>query len=55
LDPIKSSTSEGLSSLGAATGAAAHLDSDLARVVELWPDLPKHIRRAVLALVGSSE
>jgi hypothetical protein len=27
-------------------------DPDLARVVDAWPDLPPHIRAAVLALVG---
>jgi hypothetical protein len=51
----KISTSEVFSSLGAATGAAAPLDSDLAGIVDLWPSLPKHIRRAVLALVGAAE
>jgi hypothetical protein len=29
------------------------IDPDLARVVAAWPDLPKPIRRAVLALVDS--
>jgi hypothetical protein len=27
-------------------------DPDLARVIIAWPDLPDHIRAAVLALVG---
>jgi hypothetical protein len=27
-------------------------DPDLARVAAAWPDLPGHIRAAVLALVG---
>jgi hypothetical protein len=27
---------------------------DLQRVVEAWPDLPPHIRAAVLALVGTA-
>jgi hypothetical protein len=29
-------------------------DAELARVVEAWPDLPPHIRAAVLALVGTA-
>jgi hypothetical protein len=29
-------------------------DPDLTRVIDAWPDLPPHIRAAVLALVGSS-
>jgi hypothetical protein len=29
-------------------------DPDLARVVEAWPDLPAHIRAAVLALLQSA-
>ena len=29
-------------------------DPDLARVVEAWPDLPGALRRAVLALIGST-
>jgi hypothetical protein len=29
-------------------------DADLERVVAAWPDLPDAIRRAVLALIGSS-
>jgi hypothetical protein len=33
---------------------AAPTDPDLARVVESWPDLPSHIRAAVLALVGTA-
>jgi hypothetical protein len=32
----------------------AHLtDLDLARILEAWPTLPEHIRRAVLALVAT--
>jgi hypothetical protein len=34
------------------TGAES--DSELARVVTAWPDLPPHIRGAVLALVGTA-
>ncbi len=30
------------------------IDPDLARVVTAWPDLPAHIRAAVLALVGTA-
>jgi hypothetical protein len=30
------------------------IDPDLARVVSAWPDLPEAIRRAVLALIGST-
>jgi hypothetical protein len=33
---------------------AAETDPDLARVVAAWPDLPPHIRAAVLALVGTT-
>ncbi len=33
---------------------AAEIDPDLARVVTAWPDLPTHIRAAVLALVGTA-
>jgi hypothetical protein len=29
------------------------IDADLARVVVAWPDLPAHIKAAVLALVGT--
>jgi hypothetical protein len=29
-------------------------DPDLARVVIAWPDLPAHIRAAVLALIGAA-
>ena len=29
-------------------------DTDLARVVGAWPDLPETIRRAILALVGTA-
>jgi hypothetical protein len=32
------------------SGAA---DPDLARVVNAWPDLPAHVRLAVMALVGT--
>jgi hypothetical protein len=32
----------------------AETDPDLARVVTAWPDLPAHIRAAVLALVGTA-
>jgi hypothetical protein len=32
----------------------ANADSDLARVVNAWPTLPEHIRRAILALVGTA-
>jgi hypothetical protein len=31
-----------------------HTDSDLARVAAAWPDLPPHIRAAVLALIQSA-
>jgi hypothetical protein len=31
------------------------IDADLARVVSAWPDLPEAIRRAVLALIGSTK
>jgi hypothetical protein len=29
-------------------------DPDLARVILAWPDLPDHIRAAILALVGTA-
>jgi hypothetical protein len=29
-------------------------DPELARVVTAWPDLPAHIKAAVLALVGTA-
>jgi hypothetical protein len=29
-------------------------DPDLARVATAWPDLPPHIKAAVLALVGTA-
>jgi hypothetical protein len=32
----------------------AETDPDLARVVTAWPDLPPHIRAAVLALIGTT-
>jgi hypothetical protein len=32
---------------------AGPADPDLARVVIAWPDLPSHIKAAVLALVGT--
>jgi hypothetical protein len=32
---------------------AAKTDPDLARVVTAWPDLPPHIKAAVLALIGT--
>jgi hypothetical protein len=37
-----------------ADGPAAPTDPDLARVVSAWPDLPPHIRAAVLALVDTA-
>jgi hypothetical protein len=33
---------------------AAPNDPDLARVIATWPDLPPHIKAAVLALVGTA-
>jgi hypothetical protein len=33
---------------------AARTDPDLARVVTAWPDLPPHIRAAVLALIRAA-
>jgi hypothetical protein len=32
--------------------SAAEIDSDLAGIMTAWPDLPPHIRAAVLALIG---
>src|SRR5262245_24956864 len=37
-----------------AAGLPQTADSDLARVVGAWPDLPAHIRAAVLALLASA-
>jgi hypothetical protein len=34
--------------------AAAETDPDLAHVIDAWPDLPAHIRAAVLALVRAA-
>jgi len=34
--------------------AQAETDPDLTRIVTAWPDLPLHIRAAVLALVGTA-
>jgi hypothetical protein len=34
--------------------AGAEIDPDLTRVVTAWPDLPAHIRAAVLALIGTA-
>jgi hypothetical protein len=34
--------------------AGAETDPDLARIVSTWPDLPPHIRAAVLALIGTA-
>jgi len=34
---------------------AAGLPGDLARVVSAWPQLPEHIRAAVLALVQTGQ
>jgi hypothetical protein len=33
---------------------ARSTDPDLARILEAWPLLPEHIRRAILALVGTA-
>jgi hypothetical protein len=33
----------------------AQIDPKLAELVNAWPDLPAHIRAAVLALVGTAE
>jgi hypothetical protein len=27
------------------------LDADLARLVDVWPNLPEHVRRTILTLV----
>jgi hypothetical protein len=31
-----------------------HADPDLTRIIDAWPDLPAHIKAAVLALVGTA-
>ena len=51
-------TNQGISDTSS-SDIALHLalnpaDPDLARVVEAWPSLPEAIRRAVLALIGST-
>jgi hypothetical protein len=33
----------------------AEADPDLSRVIAAWPDLPAHIKAAVLALVGAAK
>jgi hypothetical protein len=43
-----------LSGPGAAKPGAVTADPDLARVIIAWPDLPAHIRAAVLALIGTA-
>jgi len=41
---------------GAPGGALLpEMDPDLARVVEAWPRLPAHVRRAVLAMVEKAD
>jgi hypothetical protein len=35
--------------------AVQQADADLARVVTAWPDLPAHIKAAVLALVQTAQ
>jgi hypothetical protein len=40
--------------LSAQLAHRAPADPDLARVIAAWPDLPPHIKAAVLALVESS-
>jgi hypothetical protein len=30
------------------------IDPDLPRVIDAWPDLPPHIKAALLALVGTA-
>jgi hypothetical protein len=38
----------------AGCSTSPELPSDLACVVEAWPQLPEHIKAAVLALVGTA-
>jgi len=33
----------------------AEIDPDLARILDTWPDLPPHIKAAVLALIGTAD
>jgi hypothetical protein len=40
--------------LPAGCSTPAELPSDLARVVEAWPQLPEHIKAAVQALIGAA-
>jgi hypothetical protein len=39
---------------GGAPGGAVPADADLARIIIAWPDLPAHVRAAVLALIGTA-
>jgi hypothetical protein len=52
-------SASGASSSDAALSSVAHqlpkaTDPDLARMVEAWPDLPQHIRAAILALAQTA-
>lgn len=49
LQPKKASPSEG--SKAADDLEDAKMDPNLAKVIDAWPQLPKHIRAAILALV----
>jgi hypothetical protein len=33
--------------------SAAESDPDLVRVIEMWPNLPLHIKAAIVALLGA--
>ena len=53
--PPKSSTkTHFLDQGGAKSGAIAEIDPDLAALVAAWPTLPEPIRRAMLALIAST-
>jgi hypothetical protein len=39
---------------GAKSGAMADVDSDLAEVIDAWPNMPKPIRAGILAMVGAA-
>jgi hypothetical protein len=44
---------ESLSAVARQLPTEAESDPDLARIIIAWPNLPDHIRAAVLALVGT--
>jgi hypothetical protein len=48
----------GLEDAAASLHASLHnhtADADLQRIIDAWPMLPEHVRRAILTLVGGSK